>query len=232
MRILIVEDNLVNKKILEMSLWKNDYLTVAARTGKEALDCLKSIPDIQLIIADIMMPEMDGLEFINLMNQHPVWKEIPIIMCTALSDAETVKKAIALGCRDYLVKPIDAPILLQKVRKALDYKKQISLQKDQPLSELDVDPEFYEKIIPVFSSQLKEKIAQLEKQFQETTPVKLLKDLFELTEGARLLKAKKVVDILDRLAVKGEEMEAEMIRSEYDLLLKELKNLQYIYGKH
>jgi len=42
MRILIVEDNLVNKKILEMSLWKYDYLTVTARTGKEALECLKS----------------------------------------------------------------------------------------------------------------------------------------------------------------------------------------------
>jgi len=190
------------------------------------------LPDIQLIIADIMMPEMDGLEFISLVNQHPVWKEIPVIMCTALSDGETVKKAIEMGCRDYLVKPIDAPILLQKVRKALDHKKQILLKKNLSPSESNFDTKSYEKIIPIFSSQLNEKITRLEKHLQEATPVKLLKDLFELTEGATLLKAEKVMDILDRLAVKGEQMDAETIRSEYDSLLKELKKLQYIYGKN
>jgi len=232
MRILIVEDNLVDRKILEMNLWKYHYLTVAAGTGKEALECLKSIPDIQLIIADIMMPEMDGLEFMTLIKRHPVWKEIPVMMCTNLSDGETVKKTIEIGCRDYLVKPIDMPILLQKVRKALDHKKQIPLQKNHTLSNWDDDPEFYKKIIPIFLSQLNEKIARLEKHLQEATPVKLLKDLFELTEGATILKAKEVIDILGRLALKGEEMDAETIRSEYDLLLKELKNLQYIYGKH
>jgi CheY-like chemotaxis protein len=228
MKILIVEDNLVNRKILEMSL--REYPTVPARTGKEALECLKSYPDIQLIITDIMMPEMDGLEFINLVKQHIMWKEIPVIMCTTLSDGESVKKSIEMGCRDYLVKPIEPSILLQKVRKALNHKKQIPFQKNQTLSGSGIDPEFYKKIIQIFSSQLNEKIAQLEKHLQEDTPVKLLEDLFELTEGATFIKATKVIDILNRLAAKEEELDAETIRSEYDSLLKHLKKLQSIYG--
>jgi len=231
MRILIVEDNPVNTKILEMNLRKSDYLTVTAKTGKEALDCLRSIPDIELILADIMMPEMDGLAFMRLIKRHLFWKEIPIIMCTSLSDTDTVKKAIEMGCTDYLLKPIDGTLLLQKVRKALDQKKQLLRRKDLPSSELQFDFDFVAEIIPAFASQIREKMEALERHLQEEPPpAEGLKDLFELREGAILLQARDVIDILDRLAEKGDGMGAEAIRSEYGLLLNELKSLHCVYG--
>ena len=88
-------------------------------TEEEALECLQSTPDIQLVITDIVMPEMDGLELLRTMKEHAEWKEIPVIMSTVLADLETVKKAAGMGCRDYVAKPIHPAQLIQKVRQAL-----------------------------------------------------------------------------------------------------------------
>ncbi|MCK5733884.1 MAG: response regulator [Candidatus Latescibacteria bacterium] len=120
MSILIVEDDPVSSKILELNLRRHGYQTIAARTGKEALECLSSTPDIQLIMADIMMPEMNGLELLGKIREHPEWKEIPVVMCTALSDSKTVEKAVELGCRHYVTKPIHIGPMLRKVHEALE----------------------------------------------------------------------------------------------------------------
>jgi CheY-like chemotaxis protein len=123
MTIMIAEDNRASAKILEISLRNDGYASFIARNGKEALECLQSMPDIELVITDIMMPEMDGLELLRTMKEHAEWKEIPVIMFTALADLETVKKAAGMGCREYLTKPIIPAQLIQKVRKALGDKR-------------------------------------------------------------------------------------------------------------
>ena len=87
-----MEDNPVNAKVLEINLQKNGYQTILAQTAKDALEHLTCTPEIQLIISDIMMPEMDGLEFIKKVKEHSEWKNIPIIMCSPLADMKTVKK--------------------------------------------------------------------------------------------------------------------------------------------
>lgn len=119
MSILIVEDDPVSSKILELTLRGHGYQTIAARTGKEALECLSSTPDIQLIISDIMMPEMNGFELLGKIRKHPEWKEIPVIMCTALADSKAVEKSVELGCRHYITKPINVGPMLRKVHEAL-----------------------------------------------------------------------------------------------------------------
>ena len=120
MSILIVEDDPVSSRILELTLRGHGYQTIAARTGNEALECLSSTPDIQLIMADIMMPEMNGLELLGKIKEHPEWKKIPVVMCTALADSKTVEKAAELGCRHYVTKPIHVGSMLRKVHEALE----------------------------------------------------------------------------------------------------------------
>ena len=88
---------------------------MAVQTGEEALDCLSSNPDIQLMITDIMLPEMDGLALLGKMKESHDLKNIPVIMCSAHSQTEIVQRAIELGCRHYIVKPINPGRLLQKV---------------------------------------------------------------------------------------------------------------------
>ena len=72
-------------------LKKEEYELVNLN-GKEALNYLEAMPEIQLIIIDIMMPDMDGMELLKFINASSKWKKIPVIMCTSLADIDVVKK--------------------------------------------------------------------------------------------------------------------------------------------
>jgi len=80
MSILIVEDNPVSMKILELNIKKHGYSTISAKNGREALECLGRHLDIQLVLTDIMMPEMDGLEMLCIMKQKPELRDLPVII--------------------------------------------------------------------------------------------------------------------------------------------------------
>jgi CheY-like chemotaxis protein len=226
MSILIVEDNPINAKILEVNLQKNDYQTILAQNGKEALEYLASTPQIQLIIADIMMPEMDGLEFLNKTKERPEWKNIPIIMCSSLSDMETVKKAADAGCRHYIIKPFKKEHLLAKVRETLEHEKPVLKDKNEIKSQLDLDEETYQEIARTFASMINDKIAVLEKRIKGETEEGKSLGLSLLLESAVYLGAERIRNVLEELTEKTGKSEEEMRDSEYCLLLKEFEILR------
>lgn len=123
MKILIVDDNLVQRMVLEFNLKKNNYQVLLAANGQEALQSLEKQGDVDLVITDIKMPDMDGLELLRRMKSNPRLRELPFILCTAHSDSEHVRKAAQLGCRYYVVKPVQVQVLLQRVREALQSRK-------------------------------------------------------------------------------------------------------------
>jgi CheY-like chemotaxis protein len=120
MTILIVEDNKASARFIEIILQKDDYQTVAAYDAAAALGILADRSDIQLIIADVVMPRVDGIELIEEIRKNPAWTNIPIIMCSSLRDMETIKKAIKSGCNYYMIKPIKKAALLEKIHGALN----------------------------------------------------------------------------------------------------------------
>ena len=120
MKILLVEDNDLSMKIMDLNLRKHGFETITKSSPIGALEYLDSDPDIQLIITDIMMPEMDGLTFIEKLNDNPDLQKIPVIVCSARSDSATVRTAIQRGAVDYITKPINAALVLKKVRSALN----------------------------------------------------------------------------------------------------------------
>ena len=120
MTILIVEDNKASARFIEIILQKDGYQTVMAYDAAMALKILADRSGIQLIIADIVMPRVDGIELIEKIRQNPAWAIIPIIMCSALRDMETIKKALKSGCNYYMIKPIKKDALLEKIREALN----------------------------------------------------------------------------------------------------------------
>jgi adenylate cyclase len=226
MSILIVEDNSISAKVLEFNLQKNAYQTIVAQSAKEALEHLTSTPQIQLIIADIMMPEMDGLELLNKIKEQPEWKDIPVIMCSSLADVETVKKAVQAGCRHYLIKPVKKEQLLAKVREALEYEKPILDEKREVISQFGLDEETYQELSHIFSAMLDDRIAWLEKRIEgETEPVKSL-DLLDLLENAVYFGAGRLRSLLEEFTAKTEKADEATIDSEYRLLLRELKVLK------
>lgn len=112
--ILIVDDQRLAQKSLE-ALLKQEYKLAFANNGSEALTLApKVIPD--LILLDIVMPDMDGFEVCRRLRRHPVLAEVPVIMLTALDDRESRLKGIEAGADDFVSKPFDAMELRARVR--------------------------------------------------------------------------------------------------------------------
>ena len=119
--ILLVEDNESLSKYIQMLL-QDRWQILMANNGKDALDIMHELPDgstIDLIISDIMMPEMDGFTFLQTLRANPMWRVIPVIMLTARVDSIDKLRALQTGVDDYITKPFDEDELLARVNNLL-----------------------------------------------------------------------------------------------------------------
>ena len=112
--ILIVEDSDVMRSFLVASLEGLPYEVVEAPTGFEALKILPHHP-LAMIVTDINMPDINGLELIAFIKKHPQFSSIPILVISTERSVEDRKRALALGANDYLVKPFDMEPFRAKV---------------------------------------------------------------------------------------------------------------------
>ena len=114
-RVLIIEDDPDIRKVLSMRLEINGFSVMEAEDGQQGLDMAKSeTPD--LIIADLMMPKMDGFEACRMIRFDDNIKDIPIIVLSALSEEDERKKAFESGADAYFIKPFDLELLLNKIK--------------------------------------------------------------------------------------------------------------------
>jgi two-component system alkaline phosphatase synthesis response regulator PhoP len=226
MSILIVEDNPVSARLLEIILHKHGYQTITASTGKEAFEYLKNARNVRLVISDIMMPEMDGLEFLSAVKQAPDWREIPVIFLTSAADEKTVGKAIAMGCKYYIIKPIKELFLIQKVREVLESEIPVMRNKCLIMSELGIDFAEYDEITKSFLTRLSERLTHLKQQeLEKENSSDVFKELLELSESASLLGGERIKKILDRLSIQERE-DVKSMKSHFSLLLAELEMFQ------
>jgi CheY-like chemotaxis protein len=108
-----VEDNLDFLYNLNLLLESNNYKTITAKNGKEALKILSSLEEIpDVIISDIMMPEMDGYEFFKVISNNMHWNRIPFLFLSARTTPRNIRFGKLLGADDYLTKPINEKDLL------------------------------------------------------------------------------------------------------------------------
>ena len=117
LKVLYVDDDLINRKLLEKILDKHPqiYEYLEAKDGQEALELLNKNPDIDFVLLDIIMPRLDGIETLKIMKQDPRFKDIPVV---TLSTDDTQKiKAIEAGANDFINKPIKEKELLEKIEK-------------------------------------------------------------------------------------------------------------------
>ena len=116
--ILVVDDNPVNVRLAGLILQKEGYKTVSASDGISCVETAERlVPD--LILMDIVMPEMDGLEACKLLKKGKKTQHIPVIFITANTDDQTLKDAFAAGGTDYVRKPINREELLARIKAAL-----------------------------------------------------------------------------------------------------------------
>jgi CheY-like chemotaxis protein len=117
--ILVVEDNDPNRAMLCRRLQKSGYLTTEAADGRQALAAL-SKARFDLVLCDIMMPEVDGYTVLQTMKADAALAAIPIVMVSAIDEVANVARCIEMGADDYLTKPYDPVLLQARVTACLD----------------------------------------------------------------------------------------------------------------
>jgi two-component system cell cycle response regulator len=120
--ILVVDDNEFNRDLLARGLVRQGHRYGLATHGKEALEMLAR-KNYDLVLLDIMMPEMDGFEVLARIKADPVRKHIPVIMISALDQIDSVVRCIEMGAEDYLPKPFDPVLLRARVGACLEKKR-------------------------------------------------------------------------------------------------------------
>jgi putative two-component system response regulator len=159
-KILVIDDELLNIKLLNTYLHAESYQVLNAQSGATGLEiAIQQTPD--LILLDIMMQGMDGYEVARKLKDQPLTQPIPIIMVTSLSDRDSRLKALQAGAEEFLTKPVDRTELWVRVRNLLRLKDYADFMKN------------HNKIL---EAQVLERTAQLQSNYRET--------IFTLTRAA------------------------------------------------
>jgi serine phosphatase RsbU (regulator of sigma subunit) len=121
-RLLVVDDNEANRDMLARRLSHEGYRVETAEHGRKALEMIKSQP-VDLVLLDVMMPEMNGYEVLEQLKADSTLRDIPVIMISALDEIESVVRCIEMGAEDYLSKPFNPVLLRARVTACLEKKR-------------------------------------------------------------------------------------------------------------
>ncbi len=136
-RILIVDDNEMNRDMLSRRLVRQGHTVVIAEHGRQGLECLRR-EAFDLVLLDIMMPEMNGYQMLEALKADEALREIPVIMISAVDELESVVRCIQLGAEDYLPKPFN-PVLLKARINAVLEKKRLRDQERAYLRQIEIE---------------------------------------------------------------------------------------------
>jgi len=142
--LLVVDDNEDNRYILLQRLQREGYHHILqAADGVEAMDLLADA-EIDLVLLDVLMPEMDGYQVLERIRRDPGLRNIPVIMISAINEIETVVRCIEAGAEDYLQKPFNTVLLRARIQASLE-KKRLS---DETIKQLQVIRSVFGKYLP------------------------------------------------------------------------------------
>jgi class 3 adenylate cyclase len=120
--ILVVEDNEVHRATLKKLLGRQGHRVTSAENGRRGLDLIRS-ERFDMVLLDIVMPEMDGFQVLKDIKSDPLLRHIPVVVITALDDIESAVQCIEMGAEDYLTKPFDSVVLRARINSGLSKKR-------------------------------------------------------------------------------------------------------------
>ena len=123
-QILVVDDSPLNRLLLGRALEAQDYAVTMAEDGRVALELLRARgASFDVVLLDLLMPEMDGYEALAQIKTDPALRHIPVVMISAVEELESVVRCLELGATDYLLKPFNAAILRARISGSLASKR-------------------------------------------------------------------------------------------------------------
>ncbi|KAB2952881.1 diguanylate cyclase [Heliorestis acidaminivorans] len=138
--ILIIDDAEDIRFLLQELLKRENYKTIVVHSAQEGISILEEkAQKINLILMDVLMPDMNGIEACQKIKSQRKWRDIPVIMVTALNDMEELDRAFSVGAIDYITKPIKKRELLARIRSALALKKEMDQRKAREIELLSVN---------------------------------------------------------------------------------------------
>lgn len=129
-RILIVDDVEDNRNVLDRHLRRAGFATDMAADGMTAIGMISASPP-DVVLLDWMMPGLSGLETLQAIRERFDENQVPVIMCTALGEETTIVDAIKAGANDFVMKPINVPILMARMKSQLARKDAVDLLKKE-----------------------------------------------------------------------------------------------------
>jgi class 3 adenylate cyclase len=197
---LVVDDVEANRDLLSRRLERQGHTVVVAENGREAIDLLQS-QTFDLILCDIMMPEINGYEVLQHIKTDPNLRHLPVIMISALDDIDSVVRCIELGAEDYLFKPFNPTLLKARVNACLE-KKRLRDQEQAYLRQLQIEQEKSERLLlnilpkPV-AEQLKQSPSTIADHFAEATV--LFADIVNFTQISAYRSPIEMVSLLNQI---------------------------------
>lgn len=129
-RILIVDDVEDNRNVLERHLRRAGFATDLAHDGMSAINMISTSPP-DVVLLDWMMPGLSGLETLQAIRERFDENQVPVIMCTALGEETTIVDAIKAGANDFVMKPVNMPILMARMKSQLARKDAVDMLKKE-----------------------------------------------------------------------------------------------------
>lgn len=117
--ILVVDDDALNREVIEAFLTLEHYSVLMAHNGASALKQLDRSPRPDLVILDVKMPDMSGYELCQRIKQNPVTQQIKVLMITAYDGRKEREQGFAAGADDYMTRPFEGDMLIRKVKELL-----------------------------------------------------------------------------------------------------------------
>ena len=158
--ILVVDDNEINRDLLSRYLERQGHTVQVAANGRQALEMIAT-GAFDLVLLDIMMPELNGYQVLQHLKQSETWRDLPVIMISALDEIDSAVRCIELGAEDYLRKPFNPVLLRARVQACLEKKRlrDLKVAQQRQLTELNAALELRNRFIrETFGSYLSDEI--------------------------------------------------------------------------
>lgn len=174
LKILVVDDDMVSRMVLRTILEKNQFEVVEAANAKEAIQILNDGNLIDLAIIDVMMPEVSGLQLLQYIRKSKFgYRDMPVIMCTAQKDRDSVEKAGQLKASGYIAKPIIAEKVIEHVNRVASRIEQSLDKSDEVAQRLGITPQAYTEMLSGFLDDMQQRILQLQEAINENSALKI-----------------------------------------------------------
>ncbi|CAD5969185.1 Adenylate cyclase [Planktothrix tepida] len=199
-RVLIVDDNEVNRDLLAKRLQRQGYGVTVASNGFEALELMGSM-SLDLVLLDIMMPQMNGYQVLETLKADPALRHIPVVMISAVNDIDSIVRCIELGAEDYLSKPFNPVLLKARINACLE-KKRLRDQEQAYLKKLAEEQEKSERLLlnilpEAIAQRLKRGESTIADSFADVTV--LFADIVNFTKLSANLSPAQLVEILNEI---------------------------------